>query len=93
MSNNSSNASNTSNASVATATSTGNSVTLQPEATPVAAVRPSLKWRVVDIAVASVIGVASALIFWLVSLIYSLGVGDLIGLVMPGFQGDRKSVV
>ncbi|MDC7285841.1 ECF transporter S component [Bifidobacterium thermophilum] len=76
-----------SNASVATATSTGNSATVQPEATPVTAGRPSLRWRVVDIAVASVIGVASALIFWLVSLIYSLGVGDLIGLVMPGFQG------
>ncbi len=84
MSNNSSNAS---NASVATATSAANSVNPQPEATPVAAIRPSLRWRVVDIAVASVIGVASALIFWLVSLIYSLGVGDLIGLVMPGFQG------
>ena len=77
MSNNSSNAS---NVSVATATSTGNLATVQPEATPVAAGRPSLRWRVVDIAVASVIGVASALIF-------SLGVGDLIGLVMPGFQG------
>ena len=84
MSNNSSNAS---NVSVATSTSTGNLATVQPEATPVAAGRPSLRWRVVDIAVASVIGVASALIFWLVSLIYSLGVGDLIGLVMPGFQG------
>ena len=85
MSNNSSNAS---NASVDTATSTGNAAPApQPEATPVAAGRPSLRWRVVDIAVASVIGVASALIFWLVSLIYSLGVGDLIGLIMPGFQG------
>jgi energy-coupling factor transport system substrate-specific component len=50
------------------------------------ALRPTLRWRVVDIAVASVIGVASALIYWLVALI-STGPWNFLEAIIPGFGG------
>lgn len=49
-------------------------------------VKPVLKWRVVDIAVASVIGVASALIYWLVAIATAAPWGVLEAIV-PGLAG------
>jgi energy-coupling factor transport system substrate-specific component len=46
--------------------------------------RPSLRWRVVDIAVASVIGVASGLIFWVFGLI---PLYDALEALVPGLGG------
>ncbi|MBW3082925.1 ECF transporter S component [Bifidobacterium phasiani] len=48
--------------------------------------KPMLKWRVVDIAVASVVGVASALIYWVVALVTSAPWGALEAIV-PGLAG------
>ena len=48
--------------------------------------KPILKWRVVDIAVASVIGVASSLIYWFVSFISTVP-WSLLESVVPGFAG------
>lgn len=48
--------------------------------------RVRYRWRVVDIAVASVIGVASALIYWLVALLTSAPWGVLEA-VIPGLAG------
>ncbi|GAA6123361.1 ECF transporter S component [Bifidobacterium psychraerophilum] len=48
--------------------------------------RSVLRWRVVDIAVASVIGVASSLIYWLVALI-STGPWNFLEAIIPGFGG------
>ncbi|WEV70014.1 ECF transporter S component [Bifidobacterium sp. ESL0775] len=48
--------------------------------------KPNLKWRVVDIAVASVIGVASALIYWAAALLYGPVASPLDALV-PGLGG------
>ena len=50
------------------------------------AVQPVLKWRVVDIAVASVIGVASAVIYWVVALVTTAPWGVLEAIV-PGLAG------
>ncbi|MDD6087642.1 MAG: ECF transporter S component, partial [Bifidobacterium boum] len=46
----------------------------------------NLKWRVVDIAVASVIGVASALIYWLVALL-TAAPWTALDAVVPGLPG------
>lgn len=46
----------------------------------------SLKWRVVDIAVASVVGVASALIYWLWYLI-TAAPWEVVDAVVPGLAG------
>lgn len=47
--------------------------------------RPNLRWRVVDIVIASVIGVAAGLIFWIWNLTYSpLSAG--LEAVLPGIQ-------
>lgn len=48
--------------------------------------KPILKWRVVDIAVASVIGVASALIYWAVALLTSAP-WSVLEAVVPGLAG------
>ncbi|WP_418968792.1 ECF transporter S component [Alloscardovia omnicolens] len=48
-------------------------------------VKPNLKWRVVDITVASVIAVASSLIYWLAALAY--GPVSLLDSVVPGLWG------
>lgn len=48
--------------------------------------KPVLKWRVVDIAVASVIGVASALIYWFVAFATAAPWSLLEG-VVPGLAG------
>ncbi|MEE1295499.1 MAG: ECF transporter S component [Bifidobacterium sp.] len=48
--------------------------------------KPILKWRVVDIAVASVIGVASALIYWAAALA-TVAPWDLLEAVVPGLAG------
>ena len=48
--------------------------------------KPVLKWRVVDIAVASVIGVASALIYWAVA-IFSAAPWSVLEAVVPGLAG------
>lgn len=48
--------------------------------------KPNMKWRVVDIAVASVIGVASALIYWLVA-IFSTAPWGFLEAVVPGLAG------
>lgn len=48
--------------------------------------KPNFKWRVVDIAVASVIGVASALIYWLVAIVTAAPWGVLEA-VVPGLAG------
>ncbi|EFA23196.1 hypothetical protein BIFGAL_03313 [Bifidobacterium gallicum DSM 20093 = LMG 11596] len=48
--------------------------------------KPRLKWRVADIAVASVIGVASALIYWVVAIASSAPWGALEA-VLPGMGG------
>lgn len=50
------------------------------------AVKPNLHWRVVDIAVASVIGVASAFIFWIAAILYTPIDAPLEALV-PGLGG------
>ena len=50
------------------------------------AVQPVLKWRVVDIAVVSVIGVASAVIYWVVALVTTAPWGVLEAIV-PGLAG------
>ncbi|KFI46680.1 ABC-type cobalt transporter, permease component [Bifidobacterium bohemicum DSM 22767] len=47
---------------------------------------PNLRWRVVDIAVASAIGVASSIIYWVVGLLYSPVFTPLDALV-PGLAG------
>lgn len=49
-------------------------------------VKPVLKWRVIDIAVASVIGVVSALIYWLVAII-TPGPWALLESLVPGLAG------
>lgn len=51
-----------------------------------AATRPNLSWRVVDIAVASVIGVASALIYFAAALLWGV-VGEAMELALPGLTG------
>lgn len=48
--------------------------------------KPILKWRVVDIAVASVIGVVSALLYWLIATL-TYGPWDVLEAVIPGFAG------
>ncbi|KFI80163.1 ECF transporter S component [Bifidobacterium mongoliense] len=48
--------------------------------------KPNLRWRVVDIAVASVIGVASAFIYWAVSLLYT-PIGTPMEALVPGLSG------
>ncbi|KAA8822469.1 ECF transporter S component [Bifidobacterium vespertilionis] len=48
--------------------------------------QPNLKWRVVDIAVASVIGVASAFIYWLVAIL-TYGPWEAMDLLVPGLPG------
>lgn len=48
--------------------------------------KPNLKWRVVDIAVASVIGVASALIYWVAALLYG-PIGSPLDALVPGLGG------
>ncbi|MFT8593802.1 MAG: ECF transporter S component [Bifidobacterium sp.] len=47
---------------------------------------PSLRWRVVDIAVASVIGVVSSLIFWAAALLWNV-IGTPMESVIPGLSG------
>ena len=54
--------------------------------TSVIEAKPVLKWRVVDIAVASVIGVASALIYWFVAFATAAPWSLLEG-VVPGLAG------
>lgn len=49
-------------------------------------VNPALRWRVVDIAVTSVIGVASALIYWLVAILSAAPWGVLEAII-PGLGG------
>ncbi|MFT8703811.1 ECF transporter S component [Bifidobacterium aquikefiricola] len=46
----------------------------------------SLRWRVVDIAVASVIGVVSSLIFWAAALLWNVA-GSPMEAVVPGLSG------
>lgn len=48
--------------------------------------KPNLTWRVVDIAVASVIGVASAFIYWLVAIL-TYGPWEAMDLLVPGLPG------
>lgn len=48
--------------------------------------KPVLKWRVVDIAVASVIGVASALIYWVVA-IATTAPWSILEAIVPGLAG------
>lgn len=48
--------------------------------------RPSRRWRVVDIVVASVIGVASGLVFLLWNIAYR-GPGEFFSALLPGLQG------
>lgn len=48
--------------------------------------KPNLTWRVVDIAVASVIGVASALIYWLVATL-TYGPWAALDVLVPGLPG------
>ncbi|MFT8356873.1 ECF transporter S component [Bifidobacterium aquikefiri] len=48
--------------------------------------RISLRWRVVDIAVASVIGVVSSLIFWAAALLWNVA-GSPMEAVVPGLSG------
>ncbi|MCI1219881.1 MAG: ECF transporter S component [Bifidobacterium sp.] len=50
------------------------------------ATRPNLKWRVVDIAVASAIGVASSFIYWFVAFI-TYTPWDALDLLVPGLPG------
>lgn len=49
-------------------------------------VRPTMKWRVADIAVASVIGVASALIYWAMA-IATYAPWSLLEAIVPGLAG------
>lgn len=56
-----------------------------PEATGLAP-RPSARWRVVDIVVASVVGVASGIVFLLWNLAYR-GPSALLEPLLPGLQG------
>lgn len=58
---------------------------------PIATGRPHLRWRVVDIVVASVLGVAVALIFAVYNLGWN-GVKAPFEAVMPGFQGLMEPV-
>ncbi len=44
------------------------------------------RWRVVDIVVAAVIGVAAGVVFWAFGLAYSIP-GDALGAILPGAQG------
>ncbi len=44
------------------------------------------RWRVVDIVVAAVIGVAAGVVFWAFGLAYSIP-GDALGALLPGAQG------
>ncbi|NMM99893.1 ABC transporter permease [Bifidobacterium sp. DSM 109958] len=53
---------------------------------PTTNVRPNLRWRVVDIAVASVIGVASAIIYFGAALLWGV-VGEAMEVVLPGLTG------
>ena len=46
----------------------------------------NLRWRVVDIAVASVVGVASAVIYWLAGLAYS-PLASVLNPILPGLDG------
>ncbi len=48
--------------------------------------KPILKWRVVDIAVASVIGVVSALLYWLIATL-TYGPWSVLEAIIPGFAG------
>ncbi|KAE8126415.1 MULTISPECIES: ECF transporter S component [Bifidobacterium] len=48
--------------------------------------RPNLQWRVVDIAVASAIGVASAFIYWVAALLYT-PIGGPLEVLLPGLSG------
>lgn len=57
-----------------------------PSSDPVAPSRPSLNWRVVDIAVASVIGVASALIYWGVAIV-TYAPWETLDALVPGLPG------
>lgn len=50
------------------------------------AVKANYKWRVVDIAVASVIGVASALIYWGIATL-TYGPWDVLDVLVPGLPG------
>lgn len=54
--------------------------------TPIVESRPVLRWRVVDIAVASVIGVASAFIYWAIAVI-TQGPWEVLNGIIPGFAG------
>ena len=56
--------------------------TSQVAATP----RPQLRWRVVDIAVASAIGVASALIYWGAAFLWNV-TGPAMEAAIPGLSG------
>ncbi|GLK17508.1 MULTISPECIES: ECF transporter S component [Herbiconiux] len=57
----------------------------KPAAAAATRPRPTLKWRVVDIVIASVIGVAAGLIFWVWNLTYSPFSAGLEA-VLPGLQ-------
>ncbi|MCO6558229.1 MAG: ECF transporter S component [Bifidobacterium sp.] len=48
--------------------------------------KPNLKWRVVDIAVASVIGVVSTFIYWAAALLYG-PIGSPLDALIPGLGG------
>ena len=58
----------------------------ESEGTPSQVRIPSKRWRVVDIAVASVIGVASAVIYWVVAMVTTIPWSFLDG-VVPGLGG------
>ena len=58
----------------------------ESERTPSQVRIPSKRWRVVDIAVASVIGVASAVIYWVVAMVTTIPWSFLDG-VVPGLGG------
>ncbi|WP_044087209.1 ECF transporter S component [Bifidobacterium bombi] len=49
-------------------------------------VKPNLHWRVVDIAVASAIGVVSSLIYWAAGLLYN-PIGAPLAALVPGLDG------
>lgn len=59
--------------------------------TVVVSAKPVLKWRVVDIAVASVIGVVSALIYWVAS-IATTAPWSVLQAVVPGLAGVLNGV-
>ncbi|WEV66700.1 ECF transporter S component [Bifidobacterium sp. ESL0769] len=48
--------------------------------------KPNLKWRVVDIAVASVIGVVSTFVYWAAALLYG-PIGSPLDALIPGLGG------